>query len=371
MNITKTILIKSLVYPFYRQNAGLFAFGIFIMVAMVGRANGVGLLEYHLSLIQGLMTNLPFLLFVLVAWFLYALKCQQFITDTLSTQDHNFLFLLSLKKQAPVFRMLLIVQILLLFPVLIYAFIALWVAVVHHWWPHITIIVFFFILLSLGGAMRYQFLVNHPEKKISFFLRTPRLSLKRYWILLFRYIWSSRKILLIAIKVSTCLILYGLLYDPGKEHSGLQMVILFYSFGLLGHGVLIYDVRHMEESRFAFYRGLPVKLFQRFLQFVVFYLLLLIPEITTILWLAPANISYGNALLFISFGLSTLLFLNSILFIQFFKKLDYLKIVTGLFLFIFIVVLTGVFPVFCIGLFLLSGYIFFRHFYRFEKPGSK
>ena len=65
MSTSHDLLMKSIVRPFYKQNAGLFAFLLFFMFAAVGRANGVGLLEYHLSLIQGIMTNRPFLIFTL------------------------------------------------------------------------------------------------------------------------------------------------------------------------------------------------------------------------------------------------------------------------------------------------------------------
>jgi hypothetical protein len=57
MSIERTILIKSLVKPYYRQNAGLFVFVYFIMILAVGRANEAGLLEYHYSLIKGMLIN--------------------------------------------------------------------------------------------------------------------------------------------------------------------------------------------------------------------------------------------------------------------------------------------------------------------------
>jgi hypothetical protein len=369
MSITKTILIKSLVKPFYRQNAGLFAFLVFIMVAAVGRANGVGLLEYHLSLMEGIMTNRPFLLFVLAAWLLYALKCAQFMAVTLRNRDYGFLSLVFLKKQLPVFGMLLLVQVLFLLPILAYAFLAIWVALVHHWWPHIGLLIIFFLLISFGGAYLYQRLINHPEKRrVAHMGGTTRITAKQYWVFLLRCIGNYHKILFVVIKCATCLTLFGFLYDPGHGRSNLEMVILFYSFAVLGHGVLIYSIRAWEESRMAFYRGLPVSMTRRFLHYGWFHLLVLIPEMVTIRWLTPVYIGYGDAGLFIFFSWSILLFLNSILFIQFFKKFDYLKIVTGLFLVIFMVDLTGVFPVFCGCLFLFSGYCFFRHYYRFEKP---
>jgi hypothetical protein len=368
MNISQTILWKSLVKPFYKQNAGLFAFLIFFMVAAVGRANDVGLLEYHLSLIQGMMTNGPFLLFVLFAWFLYAFKCAQFVLNTMGRKDYGFLSLLSLKKSREIRRMMTGVQCFLLLPILSYAIIAIWVGIVHHWWPHVMIIVFFFFLLILLGPVWYDSAVRHPGRAPFLILRFRVLGkFTSYWLLLIRYLGSSRKLLFAAIKISSCLILYGLVFGQRVDRAGLQMIILFYSIGLLGHGVLVYTIRATEESTLSFYRGLPVSLFRRFLQYALFYLLLFIPEIIVIEWLTPTYLGYADALLFILFGYSVLLFLNSILFIRFFPKFDYLKIVTGLFLFIFMAVLTHSFPAFCLLLFLLSVYIFFRYYYRFEK----
>ena len=361
--------MKSLVLPFYKQNAGLFAFLIFFMVAAVGRANDVGLLEYHLSFLRGMMTNFPFLLFTLCAWILYALKCARFIIDTLGKKNYGFISLLSLKNPMEVYWMLLLVQIVLLIPVLLYAFIAIWIGLLHHWWQHVIIILVFFFFLIICGALKYQYLLNHPDKRRSAdFWKTVSFSnYSFYWLFLFRYLLTTRKVLFLVIKISSCVILYGLLFGQSGDAAALRMVILFYSFGLLGHGVLIYTIREMEENNLAFFRGLPVSLFQRFLQYLPFYFILFIPEIMVIEWLTPDHVSLTEAILLVFFGYSVLLFLNSLLFIQFFKKTDYLKIVTGLYLFIFIAVLAGLFPAFCIGLFLLSIYLFSQYYYRFEK----
>ena len=97
LNITRTILYKSFVQPFYKQNAGLFAFLVFIMVASVGRANEVGLLEYHFTLIRAMLTDNKFLAFVLIAWFLYALKCEQFMADKLQGKNYAFITVLNAK----------------------------------------------------------------------------------------------------------------------------------------------------------------------------------------------------------------------------------------------------------------------------------
>jgi hypothetical protein len=368
MSISRTILTKTLVRPFYKQNAGLFAFLIFIMVAAVGRANGVGLLEYHFSLIRAMLTHFPFLLFTLCAWFLYAVKCARFISDTLKKRDHAFLYLLVLKKTAFVYWQLFAVQVMILLPVLLYAFIAVVVGVVHHWWLHSSMIILFFIAISVSGAFHYQYIIQFPnQRRVRVFGNFQLFSKSTsYWIFLVRFIWKSRALLFIVIKISGCLILYGLITGNTADRSGLQMTILFYSFGLLGHGVLIYFIRSMEENSFSFYRGMPVSLLQRFVQYGILYFLLMIPEIIVIQWLTPTYIRYRDAILFVFYGYTVLIFLNSLLFIRLFPKFEYLKIVTGLYLMIFIAVLTGIFPFFCAGLFLLAIHIFFRYYYRFE-----
>jgi hypothetical protein len=50
-----------------------------------------------------------------------------------------------------------------------------------------------------------------------------------------------------------------MLLNHTKEESDMVCFLLFYSFGLMGHGVLIYKIRQMEDLP-GFYRGLPVSL---------------------------------------------------------------------------------------------------------------
>jgi hypothetical protein len=368
MSAIRIVLFKSFVLPFYKQNAGLFAFLLFVMVAAVGRANGVGLLEYHFSLIKGILTDVQFFLFVLCMWFLYALKCAQFVVDKMGQPDYIFLSLLSIEKPITVFVHLFIVQIMILLPVLLYAAIVVWLGLHHHGLPHSIIILLFFAFILFFIVIWNQHALSNPDKRrssiFSNFLSFNTYGL--YWLFLFRYIKTSRKLLFLGIKTASCLILFGLIAGQSGNRSGLQMTILFYSFGLLGHGVLIYTLRSMEEIDLSFYRGMPVSLLQRFKQYALFYFIIFIPEIVVILFLTPTYITYANAALLVFFGYTVLLFLNSLLFISLFRKFDYLKIVTGLYLFIFMAVLMEILPVLCFGLLFASVYIFFHYYYRWS-----
>jgi hypothetical protein len=368
MNMTRTILYKSFVQTFYKQNAGLFAFLVFFMVAAVGRANGVGLLEYHFTLIRAMLTDSKFLAFVLTAWFLYALNCDQFIADKLRQKEYAFIFLLNTKRTSFVFARLLLVQWMFFLPVTLYALICIWIGMTHHWYANTIIVGLFILIVILLGAWRYNRMIRRngkiqtvPLLKIGFLF-----SRGLYMRFVLQYIWTWRKMLFLVLKIFSCLFLFGMLLNHAKEEPDMSMFLLFYSFGLMGHGVMIYKIRQMEEFGLGFYRGLPVTLLSRLLQYAVLYLILLVPEIMIIALMTPAHLDYTSALLLIPFGWGILLLLNSLLFIRIFKPFDYLKIVTGIYLMIFIAVLTGLAIPFTICLFLISFYLFSQNYYRFE-----
>ena len=368
MNITRAILYKSFVQTFYKQNAGLFAFLVFIMVAAVGRANGVGLLEYHFTLIRAMLTDNKFLAFVLIAWLLYALKCEQFMAGKLQGKNYNFIFVLNTKTSSFVFAQMLRVQLMLFLPVILYAAICIWIGITHHWYANTIMVGVFILIICLTGAWRYDRMIRKngiirsvPLLKMDFLL--PKGLYMRFVL---QYIGARLKMLFLAVKIFCCLFVFGMLLNHTKEESDMSMFLLFYSFGLMGHGVLIYKIRQMEEFSLAFYRGLPVSLPSRLIQYAALCLLLLIPEIIIIVLMTPIHLDYTSALLLIFFGWGILLLFTSLLFIQLFKPFTYLKIVSGIYLTVFIAVLTGLTVPFTICLFLISVYLFWQHYYRFE-----
>jgi hypothetical protein len=145
------------------------------------------------------------------------------------------------------------------------------------------------------------------------------------------------------------------------------MIILFFSLGILGHGLLIHQIRDLEETRLRFYRSIPVSLFRRFVQYAMFYLVIFLPEIFTIVLLTPKHLDYSDAVLFIFFGYSVLLFLHSLLFIRFFPMKAYLKIILCLYLMIYFSILVSSILWLCLILFLSSLVVFLNKYYQYER----
>ena len=361
----RTVLFKSLVKTFYRQNAGQLAFLFFFMVLSVGRANDVGLLEYHYSLIKGMLTNPSFLGVVLLAWCIYAWKCVRFVAFMLRRPEFSFLSLLSLPDGWQVYWLLLFVQGLLFLPVSLYAVVMLGVGFHEHWYGS-TALVGVFILAVCGiSAAWYLHLLRIPGMAIRS-LRWGRPFLGRqqsYGKFLIRYVLSTRKVLLVVIKLYSCGVLYLILRGNAPDRYDLQMVLLFYSFGLLGHGVLIHLMKGMEAARLDFYRGMAVSLWGRFIQYGWFYLILLIPEILTIASLTPGSLRYPDAVLLVLWSYSILLLLNSLHLYSFSRMMDYLKVIGCIFFVIYLGVLMGIWVWLTLLFLSLAVAIFFGRYY--------
>jgi hypothetical protein len=252
-------------------------------------------------------------------------------------------------------------QSMLFMPVILYAFISILIGIKLYWYTNTIIVSLFVLAVCLIGALRYQMLMKPygntrtlPFSKIV--IPFPKGFYLRF---ISQYILSRCKMLFLVVKIFSCILLYGMLVNHIKDESDMKMVLLFYSFGILGHGVLVYKIRQMEEVNLNFYRVLPVSLPSRMMQYAVLYLILFVPEIILIIRMTPNFMNYCQASLLLFFGYGILLLLNSLLFVKLFKPFDYLKIVSGIYLMIFVAVLSGLTIPFTISLFLISVYLFF------------
>jgi len=299
---------------------------------------------------------------------LYALKCEQFMADKLQGKNYTFITVLNTKPASFVFPLMMRVQLMLFLPVILYAAICIWIGIMHHWYTNTIMVGLFILIVLLTGAWRYERMIRKngiirsvPLLKLDFLL-----SKGLYMRFVLQFIGARLKMLFLAIKIFSCLFVFGMLLNHTNDESDMRMFLLFYSFGLMGHGVLIYKIRQMEEFGLSFYRGLPVSLSSRLIQYAALCLILFIPEIIIIVLMTPLHVDYAHSLLLIFFGWGILILLTSLLFVRLFKPFAYLKIVSFIYLMVFIAVLTGLTVPFTVCLFLISVYIFYQHYYRFE-----
>jgi len=369
MKIYCTILIRSFVKPFYRQHAGFFTFLYIVLFGAVGRVDGAGLVDFHFSLIQGMLKNPFAFLLILFLWLLYAKKCEQFVLNIQRRPDYAFLQMFSLVSRRKMYALLTMVQVLLFLPIITYTIFISLTALYLHGYMACSILLFYLISLCLLSARWYLYQLQNPGlseevKTGKYIVKSSETSYRSFF---FRYIGQNKKLLLAGIKIFSCGILFGMLVNQTGTGYELDMIILFFSLAILGHGLLIHQIRDLEETRLSFYRSVPVSLFSRFTQYAAFYFFLLLPEICTFALLTPRHLHYSDAFLFILFSYSLLLFMHSLLFIQFFPMKVYLKIILCLYLIIYISILTSSLPWLCIFLLLSALAIFRGRYYQYER----
>jgi hypothetical protein len=175
------------------------------------------------------------------------------------------------------------------------------------------------------------------------------------------------KMLFFVTKLYNCAALYLMLAgrDPDR-HSDIRMMALFFSAGMLGHGILIHRLKETENKGMSFYRSLPVSVSRRFAQYCLFYFCLFLPEIITIAARTPSCLLYEEAGFFIFFGFGILLLLNSLQLYNYPNLKSYLINVTQLFFAVIIAMVSRQLYTLSIAFFALAIILFFYRYYRFE-----
>jgi hypothetical protein len=341
MSASRTMMIGTLVRPYYRQNTSFFLFLIILMFSFSSLVSHDPL-QYHYHLILGMLQIRAVFLMVFFAWFIYLAQCARFVIFLLQDDPrYHFLNMLRLAGNGKAFCLLLLVQLWLSLPISSYSLAITGVAIYRGWWGMAILVPAYILVLCGLGACWCLFHLRHPGRalapwpsfnRIDLFRRIVQSAKKRYWHFFTGYILHERKSLFMGIKIFSCGALYLLLKDLGPDDYDLRMPILFYSFGIFTHGVLIYRFRELEENRLVFYQGLPVTLSSRFGQYGLLYFLLFIPELLTIICLLPRPLYTRDAISFAAYGYSLLLLLNSILFAGALKMGEYVRLIFIIFL---------------------------------------
>jgi len=369
MSYPARILFQSLVKSFYRENAGAFLFFFTVLFFIVGDFHGAGIIEYHYSLITGILENNYFLLFVCFAWLLYARKCATYVSEILYKPEYAFLHILNYLGKTKRYALFFFTALLLLLPVLLYACLIIIVGWKRHFYATAILLVTYLVLLCAVSAARHvhqlnsqERIITPPAKKVSWLTQL----LTTYPLVLIRFIAHKQLFVWLGIKIFTCGILYAISRNNTLSSYDFSSVFWFFNFGIIANGILVYRIREFETSHLAFYRGVPVSLPKRLLEYSLVYFMLLLPELITLSKLVPVHLHYRDAGSFALSSYSLLLFLHSITFLRRFSMSTYLKIVLLIACIQFIFLIFASLTLLSLLFFLLAILLFLFRYYRFE-----
>jgi hypothetical protein len=369
MRIIAKILQSVLVNHFYKLNAGFFAFLFF---GLFGVVRGGQLIEFHLGLIQAILSGPLFLAMIICIWGLYTAKCINYITKRMMEPGLSFLACLNRLPRKQVWYWMCLLHFEIYLPVIAYVFIILIVAMREQQYQQAFIIMICNAIFFIVAVSRYfKTLEQHSNDSLLLKIHVPDFSFRKpVFLYSLIYIWRERKLLFMLTKTFTLVYLYGFIqfYEPYRYD--IRPMLLSLLLVLSSHLTLIYEMRNFENDYLLFCRNLPISIFKRFFQQLLLFLVLLTPELLFVWKGYPLHfnlIDFSQILLMI---LAIPAFMNAILYTSSMSLEDYMKLVFAFVAALFFLILYDLGILVFVFVLVLALVFFYFHFFEFEKANT-
>lgn len=311
-----------------------------MMFFIVNKNDGAETWEYHYSLVIGTLKSNIMLVIVFLFWFLYARKCYSHISFLLNKPEYNSLRIIGTLPRLKQLVLFFVVAIWLLLPVLLYALLIIYIGFLNQYYIQALLVIVFLFILLLGASIGHVRVLNNSGVKAIGGKRFKRtIPVSNFTLIIIQYIFRHHKLTWVGINLFTSVILYVIVRNNTLSERDIKTIFLFYSFGVMCNAILINHARKFEDMYLSFYRTLPVHTAKRFLGYVFFMLILLIPEFITCYILSPGHFQFRDATNFSLSGFGLLLLLNSVSFMRSFDAKEFLKITMVIFCLQYIIIM--------------------------------
>lgn len=348
------LILKTLVFPFYQQHAGLFFFVFFLMFGVVESSQ---LINYHESLIYGMLSSSLFLVIVLLIWLVYFLKCFVFVAQKCEAPDYHILNELSSLSQVKTFQIFLILFFLIFEPVIIYTLAILTLALKSgFYFPSAIIVLFQISSLILCSWISSQ-QIHKRHLPAHFTIPSFKIPFNRPLFLFYiSHLSKNQKVGILLSKIFSILSIYIVL-QAMDVNEDIRIPAIALLFGLLAHSFLVFDMKRFEDERLQWMRSLPYHTHFLYLNYLLVFSLILAPEMLLLAGSIGNKITLLDWIELYAFGIGFLVFIYARLF-KFVKNTDlYMQFMLWVFLATFFLILCNLVSLlalaFCIGSFLI------------------
>ncbi len=300
------------VAEFYRRNAGFFLLVLLGAFAFLRPLEHITLAKYalQLPLVLGVYGGL---------WALYALKILRFVGQTLDQPDHEILFHLRLLPRRARWLVLLVVQVQLLQPALLYAVFVVWLGYAPGAGWGVAAVVGWMTLLVLGGAAWLDHRLRNPHAEQNRWrLGTwlPFNGRRRYALYFPEHLLRREPVLLGLTKAGSLTLLWGVCRLYPTDDYDERLISLGVLVAAAVQGPLLAAWKGFEDQHLGFVRNLPFSLPRRAGLYLLTAAVLWLPETLVLLRNRPVGVSWGFQLTAAMFGLA----LNTLFFCSLFGK---------------------------------------------------
>lgn len=361
MGAVVRVLRQVLVKKFYERNVGLLFFVFYLMFGVVESNQ---LINYHRSLIYGILTSPVFLLEVMGVWIFYSAKYLQLVLSELAEPHNQFLKDYSRLGKSQQFWPMLLSIVLMDQPVLLYSIFIVGVGIFSQQYVAVFLVLFFHSAKLAGCTWIVLRRVNSlHERKTTKLLPSIQWPWKKYFP--FFYLGYFTNQLPLALLFTKCFSLFAIIgfMQITTDHYENRTALMGLLFGLMAHAVIIFESRRLEENYLVFAKGLPLSMLKRFFFLSLFYGVLLIPELVL---LALNHIVWVDLLFITLFAVFYLVYQHTRLFRGSLAIDAHTTFTFGLFLISFMLVLFKLYWLEAFALSILGFYQYKRDYYNFE-----
>ncbi len=358
------LILRTLVFPFYQQHAGLLFFVFFIMFGVVESSH---LINYHQSLIYGMLSSSLFLLIVLFIWLLYFLKCFLFVVQKIEAPDYRILYELSCLSPAKTFQLFIFLYFLILEPVIIYSGVILILAMKSGFYlPAVSIMLFQVSGLLLCSWVSTQH-IHKRHLPAQFTIPSFKIPFNRPLFLFYiSHLSKNQKVGILLSKLFSIFSIY-IVMQAMDAHEDIRISAIVLLFGLIAHSFLVFDIKRFEDERLSWMRSLPYPVLSLYFNYVLVFALILAPEMLLFAGTMGNKITPVDWIELYAFGIGFLVFIYARLF-KFVENTDlYMQFIFWVFLGTFFLVLCDLVPFLALGFGIGSFFIISKRHYLYES----
>ena len=280
------------------------------------------------------------MMLVFAGWLIYTLKSMLYVSRQIFAVNQQFLFYSSSSYRASVqFKSWFLTQFIIMLPISGYGVIAIIVAIANHYYVPCFCILAYLALLIASSALLYTKLVsrliNTGRQPLLF--RLSNNWRKRFFSLFIFHVFDKLKTNYLVTKILSFIIITGIFNLFADVQHDVRVAGIAVLAVATAHSNLIFQEHIFEKQYLSFSRNFPYSYFTRFLNFVMCYFILLLPE--TVWVFSRFNPFIAVELLL--FVLSVTLFLHALLFAIDLNMDKYLQWVLGTFVIMFWVNMFG------------------------------
>ena len=370
----RNILVKIFARGFYKVNSGLLIFLFVILVSYCFFINTLGdvkllppgkELYYQFFILLNFVSSPAMLLMFFTTWIFYTIKSWQYVSGQLRIEHHGFLYYSILSAtRLEQFKGWFYTQFIISLPFVFYALLASVIGVVLHHYAMVGVILLFTLLLITITALIYTKQLNnlvHDDGQ-SWLAGTAQSWRKPFFSLFIYHVFDRLKMALLLTKLLSYTVIISVMFS----FTDVQIDGRIAAFAVLGvalaHSILIYQQHRFGLIYLTITRNFPYSLTRLYLQQLLTYLVLLLPEGV---WLF-INFDFFMAVGLLLMLLSITMLFHCVLYRIGLAMNNYLPWLLGLFFAISLVILFGLTWLLIPFCFAISFMLFYFNYYREE-----